>query len=57
MLPSATPPRQQDGDKNGFSHFIRSPVRRLQAKSWAEIKISGEKILETKYGAQNKDQG
>jgi nucleoside 2-deoxyribosyltransferase len=47
--------RKQDGDKNGFSHFIRSPVRRLQAKSWAEIKISGEKILETKYGAKNRD--
>jgi nucleoside 2-deoxyribosyltransferase len=47
--------RQDDGDKNGFSHFIRSPVRRLQAKSWAEIRISGEKILETKYGANNRD--
>jgi nucleoside 2-deoxyribosyltransferase len=40
--------RRSEGDKNLFSHFIRSPVRRLQAKSWAEIKISGWKVLDTK---------
>jgi nucleoside 2-deoxyribosyltransferase len=43
-----------EGDKNIVSHFIRSPVRRLQAKSWAEIKISGEKMLDDKFG-KNKD--
>jgi nucleoside 2-deoxyribosyltransferase len=47
--------RQSEGDKNTISHFIRSPVRRLQAKSWAEIKITGEKTLETKYGRKQKD--
>jgi hypothetical protein len=47
--------RVLDGHKNTISHFIRSPVRRLQANSWAEIKISGEKTLETKYGRKNKD--
>lgn len=46
--------RQTEGDKNAFSHFIRSPVRRLQAKSWAEIKITGQKTLETRYGARNR---
>jgi nucleoside 2-deoxyribosyltransferase len=46
--------RQLEGDKNSISHFIRSPVRRLQAKSWAEIKITGGKTLETRYGAKNK---
>jgi nucleoside 2-deoxyribosyltransferase len=43
--------RQSDADKNIVSYFIRSPVRRLQAKSWAQIKITGEKILETDFGA------
>jgi nucleoside 2-deoxyribosyltransferase len=47
--------RQIEGDKNFVSHFIRSPVRRLQAKSWAEIKISGDKLLDHKYGSKNKD--
>jgi nucleoside 2-deoxyribosyltransferase len=47
--------RQIEGDKNIVSHFVRSPVRRLQAKSWAEIKITGSKILEHKYGSKNKD--
>jgi hypothetical protein len=47
--------RQVDGDKIFFSHFIRSPVRRLQAKSWAEIKISGDKLVDHKYGSKNKD--
>jgi nucleoside 2-deoxyribosyltransferase len=42
--------RQSDTDKNIVSYFIRSPVRRLQAKSWAQIKITGEKILETDFG-------
>lgn len=46
--------RQIDNDKNAYSHFIRSPLRRLQAKSWAEIKITGEKTLETKYGSRNR---
>jgi len=45
--------RVLDGHKNTVSHFIRSPVRRLQAKSWAEIKISGAKTLETRYGRKN----
>jgi nucleoside 2-deoxyribosyltransferase len=48
--------RQLEGDKNIISHFIRSPVRRLQAKSWAQIKITGEKILETIYGSKNKNE-
>lgn len=47
--------RQVEGDKSAISHFIRPPVRRLQAKSWAEIKISGQKVLESRYGAKNKD--
>ncbi|MGM4929705.1 hypothetical protein [Tardiphaga sp. 619_E2_N8_5] len=47
--------RQSEDNKNLISHFIRSPVRRLQAKSWAEIKITGEKNLEHRYGAKNKD--
>lgn len=47
--------RQIEGGKNFVSHFIRSPVRRLQAKSWAEIKISGDKLLDHKYGSKNKD--
>jgi nucleoside 2-deoxyribosyltransferase len=46
--------RRIEGDKNIVSHFIRSPVRRLQAKSWAEIKITGEKMLDDKFG-KNKD--
>jgi nucleoside 2-deoxyribosyltransferase len=47
--------RQLDSDKNAFSHFIRSPVRRLQAKSWGEIKIGGEKIVDSKFGPNGKD--
>jgi nucleoside 2-deoxyribosyltransferase len=46
--------RQMEGDKNAFSHFVRSPVRRLQANSWAQIKITGLKTLETKYAARNR---
>jgi hypothetical protein len=46
--------RQVEGNKNAISHFIRAPVRRLQAKSWAEIKITGKKTLEHKFGAANK---
>jgi nucleoside 2-deoxyribosyltransferase len=42
--------RQIEADKNFVSHFIRSPVRRLQAKSWAEIKITGNKIVDHRYG-------
>jgi nucleoside 2-deoxyribosyltransferase len=30
------------------SHFLKSPVRRLQPNSWASIKLSGEKTLEWK---------
>lgn len=47
--------RTVEGDKNSVSHFLRSPVRRLQAGSWAEIKISGEKTLATKFGKKNKE--
>jgi len=47
--------RPSESDKNLFSHFVRSPVRRLQAKSWAEIKINGEKTIDTKFGAANRD--
>jgi hypothetical protein len=47
--------RPSEDDKNLFSHFIRSPVRRLQAKSWAEIKINGGKTIDTKFGAANRD--
>ncbi len=47
--------RQIEGDKNFFSHFIRSPLRRVSAKSWAEIKISGVKMVDDKYGSKNKD--
>ena len=47
--------RRIEGDKNLVSHFIRSPVRRLQAKSWAEIKITGDKTVDHKYGRENKD--
>lgn len=46
--------RQTEGDKNFVSHFVRSPVRRLQAKSWAEIKITGKKIVDHKFGSENK---
>jgi hypothetical protein len=46
--------RPSEGDKNLFSHFIRPPLRRLQGKSWAEIKISGRKIVDTKHGDANK---
>ena len=42
--------RHVEGDKSTISHFIRPPVRRLQAKSWAEIKITGKKTLETNFG-------
>jgi hypothetical protein len=38
--------RHPDDNNKRLSHFIRSPVRRLQANSWAEIKIVGEKVLE-----------
>jgi nucleoside 2-deoxyribosyltransferase len=47
--------RQNEADKNFVSHFIRPPVRRLQAKSWAEIKITGDKLVDHKYGEKNKD--
>jgi hypothetical protein len=47
--------RQVGGDKSSISHFIRPPVRRLQAKSWAEIKVDGHKILENRYGVKNRD--
>jgi nucleoside 2-deoxyribosyltransferase len=47
--------RKVEEDKNFVSHFIRSPVRRLQAKSWAEIKITGDKLVDDKYGSKNKD--
>ena len=30
------------------SHFIKSPVRRLQPNSWAQVKLSGSKVLEWK---------
>lgn len=36
--------RHLDGNNKRLSHFIRAPVRRLQANSWAEI--VGEKVLE-----------
>lgn len=42
------------GAVRGFSHFIRLPLRRLQPKTWAEIKISGEKTVDTKSGAKDK---
>ena len=47
--------RQLNDDKNTISLFVRSPVRRLQAKSWAEIKITGKKTLDTKFGKENRD--
>lgn len=47
--------RKIEGDKNFVSHFIRPPVRRLQAKSWAEIKITGDKLLDNKYGNKDKE--
>jgi nucleoside 2-deoxyribosyltransferase len=42
--------RQSEVAKDWSSYFIRTPVRRLQAKSWAQIKITGERTLETIYG-------
>jgi nucleoside 2-deoxyribosyltransferase len=47
--------RQIEEDKNIVSHFLRSPVRRLQAKSWAEIKVTGSKIVDHKFGTANRD--
>lgn len=38
--------RDVDFDGYKISHFVRSPVRRVQGTSWAEIKITGRKILE-----------
>ena len=46
--------RKSETNKNVVSYFIRSPVRRLQAKSWAQLKITGEKILETIYESDGK---
>jgi hypothetical protein len=46
--------RQLDGDKNAYSHFIRSPVRRLHAKAWAEIRISGQKTVDSKFNDKDK---
>ena len=35
-------------DMEGFTerHFVRSPVRRMQAGSWAQFKLAGTKIVE-----------
>jgi nucleoside 2-deoxyribosyltransferase len=38
--------RQSDIDSYSESHFVKAPVRRLQANSWAEIAIAGKKVLE-----------
>jgi nucleoside 2-deoxyribosyltransferase len=43
--------RKVEEDENFVSYFIRSPVRRLQAKS----KITGDKLVDDKYGSKNKD--
>jgi nucleoside 2-deoxyribosyltransferase len=32
-----------------YRHFIKPPVRRLQSGAWAQVKISGEKTLETRF--------
>jgi nucleoside 2-deoxyribosyltransferase len=45
--------RQVEGNKNIVSYFLRSPVRRLQAKSWAQITITGDKTLETDFTSAN----
>lgn len=47
--------RQIEEDKNIVSHFLRPPLRRLQAKSWAEIKVTGSKIVDHKFGTANRD--
>lgn len=37
--------RPSDIDTYTESHFVKAPVRRLQANQWAEIKLSGRKVL------------
>jgi nucleoside 2-deoxyribosyltransferase len=47
--------RQTNGAPYSESHFIKPPVRRLQANSWANIAITGKKILEVGVNKTFKD--
>lgn len=41
-----------EGEKNKIRHFIRSPITRMAPGTWAQIKLSGRKIVGSKYAGE-----
>lgn len=40
------------GQKNKARHFIKSPISRMASGTWTQIKLSGRKVLGTRYAGE-----